>query len=451
MFAKTPKGKPAQIVGPEINWEKYAEVELEQEPLLESGLISFDQQSQQVIAMVGGYDFNRNKFNHAIQAARQTGSSFKSIVYSAALDKGYHASTPIMDAPIVYEEEAKEDNEGQETNTKVSKDNKDQKDTKVWKPDNHGKSFGGDIIFRNAIVKSLNIPTVKIIEDIKVPYVADYAKRLGIFSTLNLDFTLALGSSSLTLYEMTKAFSVFGRQGKRIRPLIIQKVLGRTGTKLSDEIGLDVRFEKEISTIDTDFETRRLAYLEDLKKNVKTPEEQEKLKKTSIDPNIFFENPDQLIKPTTAYLTTSMLKAVVEDRNGTGQRAKALGREVAGKTGTTNGYIDAWFIGYTQQVATGVWVGFDQEKSIGKGEVGGRAALPIWLEYMKTVHEDLPQVNFSVPPGIVFANIDAETGELASGGSKNIVRQAYLEGTEPSTKRDKKEEDTDFYKQDLTE
>jgi penicillin-binding protein 1A len=448
LTAKPAKGKAAAPVAT-VDWAKYAEVELEQEPLVESALISFDQQSQQVIALVGGYDFKRSKYNRALQALRQTGSAFKSIVYSAALDKGYTPSTPIMDAPIVFEEE---DNEGQDAKTvTASKDDKDQKGTKVWRPDNHGKSFSGDIIFRDALVKSLNIPTVKIIEEVKVPYVVDYAQRLGIFSPLNPDFTLALGSSSVTLYEMTKTFSVFGRQGKRIRPVIIGKVLDRTGKKLSDEIGLDARFENELNTLESNFEQRRLAFLEDLKKTIKTPEEQEKERKTKIEPNIFFEDPDQLIRPSTAYLTTSLLKAVVEDKSGTGQRAKALGREVAGKTGTTNGYIDAWFIGYTQQVATGVWVGFDQEKSIGKGEVGGRAALPIWVEYMKVVHEDLPQMTFPAPSGIVFANIDAETGTLASTGSKSIVRQAYLEGTEPSSSRDRKEEDTDFYKQDLTE
>jgi penicillin-binding protein 1A len=117
----------------------------------------------------------------------------------------------------------------------------------------------------------------------------------------------------------------------------------------------------------------------------------------------------------------------------------------------TNGYYDAWFIGYTQQIATGVWVGFDQEKTLGKGEVGGRAALPIWVDYMKAAHEELPQMTFQVPEGIVFANIDADSGELASGSSKNIIRQAFLEGTEPSSSRNKKEEDTDFYKQDLSD
>jgi penicillin-binding protein 1A len=148
---------------------------------------------------------------------------------------------------------------------------------------------------------------------------------------------------------------------------------------------------------------------------------------------------------------TTLLKGVVEDRHGTGGAARALGREVAAKTGTTNNYYDAWFIGYTPQVATGVWVGFDKEKTLGKGEVGGRSALPIWVDYMKVAHEKLPQMTFPVPPGIVFANIDAETGKLASAATKSILRQAFVEGTEPTASSSSSEDATDFYKQDLSE
>jgi penicillin-binding protein 1A len=436
LLAPAKKGAVAKTA-PDLS--KYIEVTLDQEPVTEGSLLSFDQQTQDILAMIGGYSFEKSEYNRALQAARQTGSSFKSIVYASALDRGYTPATPIMDAPIVYEE-GKENDEGQE-------------DTKVWKPTNHSKSFGGDIIFRNALVKSLNVPSVKIIEDLGVEWPAQYAKRLGIFSPLNMDFTLVLGSSSVTLYEMTKVFSEFGRMGKRIRPLIIHRVEDAQGKKLMDQVSLDIRFKKEMDPIEAQFEERRTAYLESLKEttgNGTTPPA-EVTDKKKIEPNIFFEDIDQLIRPTTAYLITSLLKGVVEDRNGTGGRAKALGREVAGKTGTTNGYYDAWFIGYTAQIATGVWVGFDQEKTLGKGEVGGRSALPIWLDYMKAAHEGLPQMTFPVPNGIVFANIDRETGELASSSSKEILRQAFLEGTEPTSSRNKKEEDTDFYKQDLSE
>jgi len=418
------------------DFNKYLAMDLDQEPVVEGALISFDEQTSDVLAMVGGYSYARNEFNRALQAARQTGSSFKTIVYASALDKGYSPATPVMDSPIVFEENDpnKDDSEGQE-------------DSKVWKPANHSKSFGGDITFRNALVKSLNIPSVKIIEDVGIPWATDYAKRLGIFSPLNPDFTLVLGSSSVTLYEMTKAFGQFGRLGKRLRPIIIHKVLNQEGQKVLDEVSLDIRFNKELSELDKQFEDRRTALAERVK--ALSPEALLEDKKKKIDYSFFFEDKDQLIKPQTAYIMTTLLKGVVEDRNGTGGRARAIGREVAGKTGSTNGYFDAWFIGYTPNIVTGVWVGFDKERSIGKGEVGGRSALPIWVDYMKVAHEGLPQTSFPVPEGIVFANIDSDTGKLATAKTKNVLRQAFVEGTEPTAAGNKSEEATDFLKDDL--
>ena len=436
------KPKKKGDVAPTLpDFSKDVELELDQQPVVEGALLSLDQESQDILAMVGGSNFQKSEFNRAIQAPRQTGSSFKTVVYASALDKGYNPSTPIMDAPVVYEENdtSKGNDEGQE-------------DVKVWKPANHSKSFGGDIIFRNALVQSLNIPAVKIIEDVGVPWAADYARRLGIFSPLNMDFTLVLGSSGVTLYEMTKVFSQFGRLGRRVHPMMIHKVEDASGKVLMENVSLDTRFEKEIKEYDDAFEERRKTYLE----SIKDPGFLEALKaqdnkKKKPDENIFFENPEQLIKPTTAYMMTSLLKGVVEDRHGTGGAARGLGREVAGKTGTSNNYYDAWFIGYTPQIATGVWVGFDKERTLGKGEVGGRSALPIWLDYMKEAHQDLPQMTFSVPPGIVFANIDTDTGKLASATTKNILRQAFVEGTEPTAASSSSEDATDFYKQDMQE
>jgi penicillin-binding protein 1A len=246
----------------------------------------------------------------------------------------------------------------------------------------------------------------------------------------------------------------------RIRPTVIQKVLDRHGKVLLENVSLDKRFEKEITEIDTQFEERRKTYLEqsklvEAKEQVAaaqpatgpTPAQKAKT------PGIFFDNPEQLISPQTAYIMTSILTAVINEEGGTGGAARALGRPAAGKTGTTNGYVDGWFLGYTPQIVTGVWVGFDEEKTLGTGEVGGRAALPIWLEYMKAVHKDLPAQDFSVPPGIVFANIDAQTGQLASAGSQKVVRQAFIQGTEPTAASGAptRDDETEFLKKDLTE
>jgi penicillin-binding protein 1A len=433
------KGATAPLKLPDFN--KYVDLELDQEPMVEGALLSIDQDTQDVLAMVGGTSFAKSEFNRAIQAPRQTGSSFKSIVYASALDKGYTPATPIMDAPLVFEGAAG-DEEGQG----------DAKESKAWKPANHSKSFGGDIIVRNALSQSLNIPAVKVIEDVGVPWAIEYSRRLGLFSPLNPDFTLVLGSSSVTLYEMTKAFSELGRLGKRTRPQLIHKVTDADGKTILENISLDSRFAKEMKTYEDDFENRRKDYLQLVSEPAKLEEFKKKdPKKATLAENLFFQDADQLIKPTTAFVMTSLLRGVVEDKNGTGARARSLGREVAGKTGTTNNYYDAWFIGYTPQIATGVWVGFDKEKSLGKGEVGGRSALPIWVDYMKAAHEGLPQVTFPVPDGIVFANIDAETGKLANASTKNILRQAFVEGTEPTAASSKQEEATDFYKQDLSE
>lgn len=402
--------------------DQHLQLELDQEPIVEGSLLSIDQQTQEVLAMVGGYSFGRNEFNRALQAARQTGSSFKAFIYAAALEKGYNPSTPIIDAPVAYRQAA---DEGQD-------------EGKVWKPSNHEKNFNGEITMRNALVKSLNIPSVKIVEDIGVSYATEFAQRLGLFSKLNPDFTLVLGSSSITLYEMTKAFSQFGRLGLRTRPLIIKKVIDRKGTALLENLDLDVRFADEIKKIDDEFEAKRKSFMEN-------PPSDETAN------HFYFENPEQLIRPETAYVITDMLKGTINDPNGTGGKAAELGREVAGKTGTTNGYFDAWFMGYTPQIATGVWVGFDKERTIGRGEVGGRAALPIWLAYMKDAHSNLPVMSFEVPPHVKIVKIDAETGKLPNSASKRVISQAFIDGTEPTSAASRSEETTDHLKQDIDE
>lgn len=438
------KKKGAKPTPPRPNlpdFEKFAHLQLEQRPIAESALISFDQKSQDVLAMVGGFEWihKKNEFNRTIQAKRQTGSSFKTIVYAAALDKGYSPATPIQDAPIVYEMDAQE---GQD-------------DTKTWKPHNHGKKFEGDILFRRALIRSLNIPTVKILEKVGVSWVIDYAKRLGVFSPLNADLSLGLGSSSITLYEMTKVFSHFGRLGQRIRPIVIHRVLDKDGKEILSNVSLDKRFEKDLNEIESQFEEKRKTALATSAAPVGTPVEggNSEVSPVPTTPALFFQDPNQLMRPQTAYVMTTLLSGVVNEAGGTAGKARALGRPVAGKTGSTNGYFDGWFVGYTQQISTGVWVGYDEERSLGQGEVGGDTALPIWVDYMKAAHQNLPVQDFAVPPGIVFANIDNQTGNLASSSSSQIVRQAFIQGTEPKelSGSPSTEDESEFLKKDLTD
>ena len=455
LLTEQKKKKKKDYVRPEElpEFKDYALVELEQEPIVEAALLAIDQRTDEIISMVGGYDFGRSQLNRSFQASRQTGSAFKTIVYTAALDHGFTPATPILDAPIVYEEE--EEVVGADNSETI---------TKKWKPTNHSNKFLGDILFRNALIQSLNVPSVKIIEKIGVDTAIDYARRLGVFSPLNNDFTLTLGSSSVSLYEMTKMFAQIGRIGRRARPTIVHKVEDKSGQEIHGKVLMDERFESHIKPIEDEYERRRLAYLEYQRAlEAEKPYEPAPLaegetplpKTPDKESPIFFKDPDQLLKPETAYVMTSLLQAVVDEEGGTGARARALGRPVGGKTGSTNQYFDAWFLGYTANIAAGVWVGYDQEKSLGRGEVGGRAALPIWAEYMKFAHEGVPVKSFNVPEDIVFSSIDNESGKLASASSKEVVRQAFIAGTEPKELQDEigndKEQQQEFYKEDLSE
>lgn len=496
---------------------RFIKLSLDQKTLAQAALISFDQKTEELISIVGGKNFRTSKFNRAIQAKRQTGSSFKPLVYLAGFDKKYKPNSSLLDAALIYKEATEEESEieegtnqedqekniDSEVNTDVIESLEEEKAVEIWKPKNHSKKFIGNILYRNALIRSMNVPSIRLIEKLGVKWVEKYARRLGIFSPLNADFTLALGSSAITLYEMTRSFSHIGRLGKRIRPILIHKVLSKQGDVLIKNIRITDTLKKYSQNFDQRQNSIRLAYLkyqvdketyearknknfmdnsntqEVLKKpqpwtSIKTPDGQNFRINLEHEPPLYFADPDQLLKPTTAYLALSLLKGVISDPRGTGRRAQILNRPVAGKTGSTNSYYDAWFTGFTNQIATGAWVGFDNEKTLGRGEVGGRAALPIWLNYMSALHEDLAVENFSIPEGIVFVNIDNETGKLTSPQSKEVVRQAFLEGTEPtgarqewagSNKTNSKNtqtdlntetsedstEDSDFFKDELSE
>ena len=425
---------------------------LEQEPLVEGALIVFDQQTEDILALVGGYDFQRSQFNRAYQAARQTGSVFKPLVYLAALDKGFTPATLITDAPVVYEEEEAEGLWQEEEKKSGVKENEEEQ--KTWKPDNYGRRFSGDILFRNALIRSMNVPTVKVIENIGIQWVSDYARRLGIFNSLNPDYTLALGSSSVTLYEMTKVFSVLGRQGKKISPLLLHEVFNQNQEKILNFISLDGRFAEQMKDWEDTMRERREQFLD--QQNQNSQQKQDKKEKQVLEkkysPAFFFSDPNQLISQKTAFIMTTLLTSVIREPQGTGFAAREMKRPIAGKTGTTDGYYDAWFIGYSPQIAVGVWVGFDDEKSLGRGETGARAALPIWLDLMKEVHTDLEKIDFEIPEGIVFTNIDNKTGNLVAPGSSQIVRQAFIEGTGPHEEEEfNKEEDQNFLREDFSQ
>ena len=331
---------------------------LEQAPEAQAALLCLEAKTGYVKAMVGGLDFSKSQFNRATQARRQPGSAFKPIMYAAALDNGLTPSSIIIDAPFISpigEEE------------------------KLWKPKNYKEKFYGPTPFRTGLIKSRNIMTIKILKKIGVKHAIDYARRMGIDSPLNPDLSLALGSSGVSLVELTKTYSVFANGGMLVKPIYITKIIDRNGKILEEN---QPSFSESISQ-------------------------------------------------ETAYVMTDLLKAVVTE--GTGWRAKALSRPVAGKTGTTNDLRDAWFIGFDPTLVTGVWVGYDDSRQMGKGETGSRVACPIWLYFMREVLKGKPIIPFQHPEGVVITKIDAKTGLLASPSSQKTCFQAFKKGTEPAT------------------
>ncbi len=359
-------------------------VSLEQEPLVQGAMLCLETETGLVKAMVGGRDFNETQFNRAIQSRRQPGSSFKPIIYAAALDrkfsepkKAYTPATMIIDSAVVFE---------------------DRKGEQSWKPKNYKETFYGPTLLREALAQSRNVVTVKILQDIGVDYTIEYARKLGITAELTRTLSLALGASGVSLFELTRAYSVFANQGFLVEPVFVLKITDRDGNVIEEAVS----------------ERRKV------------------------------------IEKDTAFIMTNLMESVVQ--HGTGQRIKALGRPAAGKTGTTNDMYDAWYIGYTPEYITGVWVGFDTEAPLGKTETGAVAASPIWLGFMKQVLANESVKTFQPPDGVIFAKIDAETGLLPVTETRKTIFECFKEGTVPSdfSKRPGEIKETeDFFKKDL--
>ena len=352
---------------------------LDQEPLVQGALLCLDPKTGYVKTMVGGRDFSESQFNRAVSARRQPGSAFKPFIYAAALEKGYTPSTIIMDSPVEYS-----DHDG----------------GAYWAPKNYDKNFMGPITFRNALAHSRNVVTVKILEDIGVGYVLKIIKKLGIESPVKRDLSIALGTSGVSMLELTSGFGVFANGGERIKPIFIKKIVTMKGEVLEENY----------------------PYVE--------PEEKEEEEETPELPSLV--QPEPVISPQNAFVMTHLLEGVVQ--HGTGQRAKVLGRPVAGKTGTSSDYADAWFIGYTPSLLTGVWVGFDDKTSLGKGETGSRTALPIWISYMGQALKNKPQENFAVPSGITLMRVNIETGLPSNGNSQETIMEAFVDSSIPGEK-----------------
>ncbi|MCP4903369.1 MAG: PBP1A family penicillin-binding protein [bacterium] len=364
---------------------EFARLDIWQIPRAEGALLSIDNESGDVIAMIGGYDFRRSEFNRAVQAQRQPGSAFKPFIYGAALTRGFTPVSTVIDRPVVYT---------------------DPVSGFVWAPRNYGRKFYGPMTMRDALKKSINNATVHLFRDLGVRYVIDYARRFGIQAPLSADLSLALGSSSMTLLELTRAYAVYPRGGTRVIPRFILEVRDRNGTPLLGDVPLG------------EIPPPILKPLTDPDRPVA-----ESYPDSEIIPT------QQIVTPADAYLMSDLLHTVV--REGTGRRLRSLGRTLAGKTGTTNDFTDAWFMGFSPELTTGVWVGHDDNRVLGWGESGGRAALPIWGAFMKVALAPYPQRDFEVPEKIEFQRIDRASGLLAEADTQDAYFQPFLEGTAP--------------------
>lgn len=378
--AEAPRGP---IVLPPL---EIARLDIWQEPLAEGALLSLDNESGDVLAMIGGYDFERSEFNRAVQAQRQPGSAFKPFIYGAALTQGFTPVSQVIDRPVVYT---------------------DPVSGFVWAPRNYGRKFYGPMTMRDALKKSINNATVHLFRDLGVRYVIDYARRFGIQAPLSADLSLALGSSSMTLLELTRAYAVYPRGGTRVIPRFIVSVTDPEGLVLLQDVPLGDIPPPILKPLAGESETVS----------------DESYPDSEILPTM------RVITPADAYLMCDLLRAVVQE--GTGRRLRALGRTVAGKTGTTNDFTDAWFMGFSPELTTGVWVGHDDNRVLGWGESGGKAALPIWGDFMKIALAPFPQRDFEVPERIEFQRIDRASGLIAEAATEDAYFQPFVEGTAP--------------------
>ncbi|QVL44952.1 MAG: penicillin-binding protein 1A [Methylophilaceae bacterium] len=359
---KQHKIKPGSVVRIIKNKDSWQIVQL---PEVESALVALNPKNGAITALVGGFNFYKNKYNHVTQAYRQAGSSFKPFVYSAALEKGFTPASIIEDDPISMT--------GREVGS-----------GKKWEPKNYDGEYDGPMRMRTALIKSKNTVSIRILESIGTKYAQDYVQRFGFLPKHNPAYlTMALGAGEVTPLELANAYAIFANGGYRIEPHLITKIVDS-----EDNIVEEMTFP------------------------------------------IAEKTAPLVIDERNAFIMTSMLRDVVQ--RGTAARAKTLGRQdLAGKTGTTNNTIDAWFAGYTSHEVAVSWMGYDQPRSLGKVETGGRAALPIWIQYMKAALKDKPDLPYHEPAGLMSLRIDPITGTLVESGDYGIDEFFYNENPPP--------------------
>ncbi len=362
--------------------------ELRQAPAVEGAIVAIDPHNGRVLAMSGGFDYARSEFNRATQARRQPGSALKPFVYLAGFEQGYTPSSTFLDAPIIFDQGPEEGK---------------------WKPENYSNRFYGRRTLRFGLEKSLNVLTVALAKDIGMGAVIDMAKRFGLDRKLERNLASALGSSEADVMTLTTAYAMLVNGGKRIQPALIERIQDRHGRTVS-------------------------------RRDARTCEGCQSIEWSEQPTPVLADERERVIDEARAYQMVNLLEGVVE--RGTGRRARAIGKPVAGKTGTSNESKDAWFLGFTPDFAVGVYVGFDSPRPLGRKETGSSAALPIFVEFMQDALADKPPTPFRVPPGIRLVRVDSDSGLLPGPTTENVILEAFIPGTEP---REQTPENYDTY------
>jgi penicillin-binding protein 1A len=364
--------------------------EISQQPTVQGVLMAFDLEKAGILAMVGGVDYSKSQFNRAIDARRQSGSAIKPFIYAAAIDKGMTPASIIFDAPVTYKAGA---------------------DEEVWQPRNFENRFYGATTLRAGLVLSRNVVTIKILNEIGLDYAISYLKRFDMQGELPRNLSLALGSGVLTPINLFKGYAELATYGQKFNPHMIESIV-QSGK------GTIFRAPAVSFTPVAPAATATTAGI--------IPPQDAMNTQTS-------EQDQRVISEQTAYIVTNILKDVVQE--GTGWRAKALMRPVAGKTGTSDDSKDTWFVGFTPDVLCGVWVGYDSMTSLGASETGGKTACPIFVDFMTTALSDRQVRDFRVPDGVVFARVNSKTGKGAPEDSMETRFEVFKKGSVPAAEK----------------
>jgi penicillin-binding protein 1A len=371
-----------------LNKQKFFEASLDQEPEAEGALIAINSSNGEIVTLVGGVDFQKSQFNRVIQSSRQPGSAFKPFIYAASLENGYNPSSILMDTPQAL----------------GGVDN-----SLSWKPRNYDGDFKGPMTFRNALEVSRNIPTVRLVQTLGVEKINKFVQRFHIQADLPKDMSLSLGSFGVSLAELTKAYAIFPNGGKAIRLKHITSIKDRNGKVFTPPMA-DQAWSKDES---------------------KTDEVPAQEGSSQTNPFLSGLTSTQVYDERLAYIMTNLLRGVT--LYGTAAQAGRLSSNLGGKTGTTNNYVDALFVGFSSNLVVGAWTGFDDNRPLGYGETGGKAALPIWIDYMSSAIGKYGAPEFQAPAGIVHVMVNKENGKPLPPGSSDGFMEAFVEGYDPNS------------------